>query len=138
MTNQELIDDLNQAIELEVQAFLQYHYQSLLLKGLNTGALKAMLEKESAKEAEHAKILAARVVALGGRPATKIGSFEIGASPEEMIRLDIAREERAVALYRKIVGSLRHKEGFELVYYEVLTILGDELTDLEEFQALLG
>ncbi len=137
MTNQELIDDLNEAIELEVQAFLQYHYQSLLLKGLSTGTLKAMLEKESAKEAEHAKKLAARVVALGGRPATQIRSFEIGAGPDEMVRLNIAREERAVALYRKIVGSLRHKEGFELVYYEVLTILGDELEDLEEFRALL-
>ena len=138
MTDQDLIGMLNQGIELEYQAFLQYYYQSLQLKGLHTALLKEMLEKEADAELGHAKRLAARVVALGGEPSMKVAPVKIGKTPEEMIRYDLEREAQAISLYRKIVQSLRHKDGYELVYYEVLQILGDELKDVEEFEALLG
>ena len=138
MTDQELIGMLNQGIELEYQAFLQYYYQSLQLRGLETASLKEMLEKEADAELGHAKRLAARVVALGGEPSMKVAPVKIGKTPGEMIRYNLEREAQAILLYRRIVQSLRHKEGYELVHYEVLQILGDELKDVEEFEAFLG
>jgi len=138
MTDQDLIGMLNQGIELEYQAFLQYYYQSLQLRGLDTGELREMLQKEADAELGHAKRLAARVVALGGEPSMKVAPVRIGKTPQEMIRYNLEREAQAISLYRKIVGSLRHMEGYELVYYEVLQILGDELKDVEEFESFLG
>jgi bacterioferritin len=138
VNQRELIKLLNQAIELEHGAYMQFCYQSLMLTGVKNLPLKELLEEEAQAELGHAKTLAERVVALGGEPSQKISPVKIGKTAEEMIRLDLAREEQAIALYRKIVRELRHKEGHELVYYEVLKILGDELEDLEEFQALLG
>ena len=138
MANRELIQLLNQAIELELQAYLQFTYQSLKLTGLGNLALKEMLEEEGQAELGHARTLAERVFALGGEPSQKVPPVKIGNTATEMIKLNIAREEQAIALYRKIVRKLRHKEGTELVYYEVLKILGDELEDLEEYEALLG
>lgn len=133
----DLIDMLNQAIELELQAFLQFHYQSLKLKGIANVALREMLAEEAGNEIEHAKKLAERVVALGGEPSQTIRPVRVGDTPEEMIRLDIEREEQAIALYRAIVARTRAQEGYELVYYTALEILGDELEDKEEFEALL-
>lgn len=137
MTNKELVGLLNQAIELEYQAFLQYYYQSLKLKGLETTALREMLAEEADAELGHAKALAERVVALGGDPSQKIAPVKIGKTPKEMIKFNLQREEKAIALYRKIIKALHHTQGHELVYHLVLTILGDELKDVEEFESFL-
>ena len=137
MKNKELIGLLNQGIELEYQAFLQYYYQSLRLKGLETAPLRAMLAEEADAELGHAKALAERVVALGGEPSMKIAPAKIGKSPKEMIKNNLERESKAIALYRKIVKSLRGTQDHELVYLLILKILGDELKDVEEFEAFL-
>lgn len=136
--DRQLVALLNQGIELELAACLQFYYQSLRLTGRENMPLREMLEQESEAELQHARTLARRVVALGGEPSRSVPSFDIGETAEEMVRLDLEREDRAIALYRKIVEQLRHKRGYELVYYEVLKILSDELEDREEFQALLG
>ena len=137
MTNKELIGLLNQAIELEYQAFLQYYYQSLKLKGMETAALREMLKEEADAELGHAKALAERVAVLGGEPSMKVAPVKIGTSPKEMIKYNLDREGQAIALYRKIVKALHGTQGFELVYVLVLKILGDELKDVEEFEAFL-
>ena len=137
MKNKELIGLLNQGIELEYQAFLQYYYQSLKLKGLETAPLRKMLAEEADAELGHAKALAERVVALGGEPSMKVAPVKIGKSPKEMIKVDLEREDKAIALYRKIVKSLHSTQGYELIYRLVLQILGDELKDVEEFEAFL-
>jgi len=138
MKEKELIGLLNQAIELEYQAFLQYYYQSLKLKGIETAPLRAMLAVEADAELGHAKALAERVAALGGEPSMKIAPVKIGKNPKEMIKFNLQREAKAIALYRKIVKALRGTQGYELVYRLVLQILGDELKDVEEFEAFLG
>lgn len=137
MTNKDLIALLNQAIELEYQAYLQYYYQSLKLKGLATASLRGMLAEEADAELGHAKALAERVAAMGGEPSMKIAPVKIGSTPKEMIKYNLDREAKAIALYRKIVKALHGTEGYELVYRLVLTILGDELKDVEEFEAFL-
>ncbi len=137
MTNKELIGLLNQAIEFEYQAYLQYYYQSLKLKGMQTVALREMLAEEADAELGHAKALAERVAALGGDPSMKVAPVKIGSTPKEMIKYNLEREAKAIALYRKIVKALQGTQGFELVYVLVLKILGDELKDVEEFEAFL-
>ena len=138
MKNKELIGLLNQAIELEYQAFLQYYYQSLLLKGMGSASLRSMLAEEAEAELGHAKALAERVVALGGQPSMKIAPVKLWKTPREMIRHNLEREAKAIALYRRIVKATRQVEGHELVYALALEILGDELKDVEEFEAFLG
>lgn len=138
MKDKELIGMLNQAIELEYQAFIQYFHQSLQLKGLETSSLRELLEEEADAELGHAKVLSERVVALGGEPSAKFASVKLGKSPEEMLRNNLEREEKAIALYRKIIRSIQRAEGYELVYVTVLKILGDELDDVEEFERFLG
>ncbi len=137
MTNKELIGLLNQGIELEYQAFLQYYYQSLKLKGMQSTALREMLKEEAEAELGHAKALAERVAALGGEPSMKVAPVKIGSSPKEMIQFNLDREGKAIALYRGIVKALHGTQGNELVYRLVLKILGDELEDVEEFEQFL-
>jgi bacterioferritin len=134
MDKEHVISLLNQAIELEYQAFIQYFYQSLLLQGYNTLALSQFLAAESDVELGHAKLLAEMVVSLDGIPSDRIEPVEIGKEPTEMIRNDILREEGAIELYRKLLPLV---EENEYMYDTIYNILLAEVKDLDEFRLLL-
>ncbi len=54
MNTDTVIPLLNKAIEVEYQAFIQYFYQSLQLKGFNTLAFSQFLATEADVELGHA------------------------------------------------------------------------------------
>jgi bacterioferritin len=137
MDKKKVIEMLNQGIELEHAAYMQFSYQALSLTGVENLPLREMLEEEAGNELGHARKLAERVVALGGVPSQKIPPFKIGKTAKEMIRLNIEREKKAIDLYRKLLRLTHMQAGYELIYYLALQILGDEMEDLEEFEALL-
>jgi bacterioferritin len=134
MDKEQVISLLNQAIELEYQAFIQYFYQSLFLQGYNTLALSQFLAAESDVELGHAKLLAEMVVSLNGIPSDSIEPVQIGKDPTEMIRNDIAREEGAIELYRKLLPQIEENEYMHDTIYNILLA---EVKDLDEFRLLL-
>ena len=134
MENEKVIPLLNRAVEVEYQAFIQYFYQSLLLQGYNTMALSRFLAAEADVELGHAKLLAEMVVNLGGTPSDRIEPVKLGADPAEMLRNNIAREEQAVEVYRRLLPLV---EENEYMYDTIYNILLSEVKDLDEFRALL-
>ncbi len=134
MDKEQVISLLNQAIELEYQAFIQYFYQSLFLRGYNTLALSQFLATEADVELGHAKLLAEMVVNLDGVPSDRIEPVQIGKDPTEMMQNDILREEGAIELYRKLLPLV---EENEYMYDTIYNILLAEVKDLDEFRLLL-
>lgn len=134
MDTQELIALLNKALELEYQAFMQYFYQSLKLKGVSNMAFKQFLAAEADIELGHAKLLATRIAVLGGEPSSQPAAPQVGDTPEEMISYNIAREKQAIELYQQIIKAA---EDEVQLYETVRGILQDELGDLDEFESLL-
>jgi bacterioferritin (cytochrome b1) len=134
MDKAKVIELLNQAISLEYQAYIQYFYQSLKLRGVSTMALKQFLVQEADIELGHSKTLATQVAYLGGTPAFKISDPIIGDTPQEMIRNNIKREEFAIKLYRQIMSLV---EEDEQLYEIIRQILQDELGDVDEFKLLI-
>ncbi len=125
---------INKAITLEYQAYMQYFYQSLKLKGVSTMAFRQFLAAEADIELAHSKVLAERVSFLGYTPTCEVSAPIVGDTPQEMVRNNIAREEQAIALYREILELVKNDE---YLYEIILQILQDELKDLDEFKALL-
>lgn len=86
-------------------------------------------------ELGHAKMLAQKVVSLGGIPTSKIAEVKIRNTPQEMIEYDIDREKRAIELYKELKELCRGED--EALYRIIDDILIDELKDLDEFSNML-
>ncbi len=134
MNTDQVISLMNQAIQLEYQAFIQYFYQSIRLKGYNTLALSQFLAAEADVELGHAKLIAEMVVNLGGDPTDQPEPVNIGRDPVEMIQHDIEREEMAIEVYRKLLPLVQENEYMYDILYKILL---DEIKDLDEFRVLL-
>jgi len=134
MDTESVVTLMNKAVELEYQAFIQYFYQSLKLRGYSTLAFSQFLATEADVELGHAKLLAEMVVNLGGDPAESVEPVNVGETPEEMIRNNIGREEMAIDIYRELLPLLQENE---YMYDTINNILLDEVKDLAEFRALL-
>jgi len=134
MDTDQVITLMNKAVALEYQAFIQYFYQSLKLRGYNTLAFSQFLAAEADVELGHAKLLAEMIVNLGGDPTESVEPVEVGETPEEMIRNNIEREEMAIEVYRELLPLLQENE---YMYDTINNILLDEIKDLDEFRALL-
>jgi bacterioferritin len=134
MNTDQVITLMNKAIEVEYQAFIQYFYQSLLLKGFNTLALSQFLAAEADVELGHAKLLAEMVVNLGGHPSDRIEPVQIGNTPREMIQNNINREEQAIEVYRKLLPLVEENEYMSDTIYNILL---SEVKDIDEFRVLL-
>ncbi len=134
METEQVIALMNKAVALEYQAFIQYFYQSLKVRGYSTLALSQFLAAEADVELGHAKLLAEMVFNLGGDPTDIVEPVEVGQTPEEMIRNNIGREEQAISIYRELLPLLKEHE---YMYDTINKILLDEVKDLDEFQALL-
>lgn len=134
MNTDTVIPLMNKAIEVEYQAFIQYFYQSLQLKGFNTMAFSQFLAAEADVELGHAKLLAEMVVNLGGEPSDHIEPVNVGKDPKQMIQNNIKREEQAIKVYRKLLPLVEENEYMHDTIYNILL---SEVKDLDEFRALL-
>ncbi|MEK6777267.1 MAG: ferritin-like domain-containing protein [bacterium] len=134
MNTDTVIPLMNKAIEVEYQAFIQYFYQSLQLKGFNTMAFSQFLAAEADVELGHAKLLAEMVVNLGGEPSDHIEPVNVGKDPKQMIHNNIKREEQAIEVYRKLLPMVEENEYMHDTIYNILL---SEVKDLDEFRALL-
>ena len=71
----EVIKDLNSAYADEWLAHYQYFLYAQVLQGIEAERLKEKLEEQSQDEMNHAKILINRILELGGKPSTDLGSI---------------------------------------------------------------
>jgi bacterioferritin len=132
----ELLDLLNQAIAREIQVSVQYMWQHVLWKGVQAYAVKDALKKAAVDEMKHAEAIAERLNYLGGIPTTKPTPIFIGSTLKEMLETDKRDEEKAIAMYRKIIEVAR-KEGDETTESLFKEILSAEEGHHDLFVGLL-
>lgn len=108
--DQKLYDMLNHAIARELQVSIQYMWQHVMAKGMESPSVKALLRQIALVEMKHAEMIADRLNQLGGEPTTKPQTITIGGSLREMIELDLEAEAEAVRLYKAIIKYAREIE----------------------------
>jgi bacterioferritin len=84
----------------------------------------------------HAEAIAERVVQLGGEPTTVPGPVTIGHSAEEMLQSDLAQEDAAIELYRRIIAATQGA-GDQTTGEMFQSILRDEEAHRQLFSNLL-
>lgn len=144
MAKEELVKMLNQALELEHQAMIQYLSHAELVDGLNSEPIIERLKEIADDERKHAELLRELIGAyLGGVPSMSMAKAHPAKTVKEILETNLADEKEAVDFYLKILDKARAmKDELKYEYYQiehsVRHIIQDEQEHISEIKTLLG
>lgn len=98
---QELIDGLNEDLAAEYQAVIMYRTYASLVSGPFRQDLRAFFEGEIPDELNHAGLLADKIVALGGRPATSVPEIPFTDDNRTMLENALQAEIDTIERYTR-------------------------------------
>ena len=101
--SKQFIEALNEALTEELASIIQYLWDHILARGLESPAIADMFKELSMIEMNHAYMIAERIDLLGGLPTTTIGPIKIGGDLRKMVDDNLKLEYDAVAMYEKLV-----------------------------------
>lgn len=142
--NEKIVKLLNQALELEHQAYVQYLSHAELIDGLNSEPIISRLQEIANDEAEHQKKFRTLIGDyLGGVPSMGIAKTSSATSVKEILEVNLKGEKEAVDFYRKILEEINKvKENlpyeFLTLEHEIRHIIIDEQEHIVELKKLLA
>ncbi len=132
-----LTDMLNRAIAREIQVSVQYMWQHVMAKGLESAEVADVFEDIAITEMKHAEKIAERLFYFDVIPTTKPAPIAVGGGMKEMVELDAKAEEEAIDLYRAIIQQAA-TEGDSTTRLLFEQILAEEEDHHDTFTTLLG
>lgn len=137
MASKELLDGLQHALNREVSTFLRYMVQSSVIKGIEFQPVRQMYQSEVTDEIGHAQYLADKIAMLGGTPKLDPDLTPPPGDVKEMLKRDIAEEEKDVEHYKKL-AELAEKAGLIELKLRMEDQAADEEGHAIQMQRLLG
>jgi bacterioferritin len=132
-----LTDMLNQAIAREIQVSVQYMWQHVMAKGLESAEIADVFEDVAITEMKHAEKIAERLFYFDIIPTTKPDPIKVGGTVKEMLEYDAKAEEEAIDLYKEIIRKAS-SEGDSTTRLLFEQILAEEEDHHDTFTTLLG
>lgn len=105
MTSKKLIDMLNKALSMELQASIQYMMNHVMVYGIYSESIADVFKKTGIQEMKHAESIAERIDYVGGEPTTKPAPITLGKTAEQSLNLAVKAEEDAIASYKDIIKA---------------------------------
>jgi bacterioferritin len=132
-----LIDMLNKAIAREIQVSIQYMWQHVMAKGLESAELSDVFKDTAVTEMKHAEKIAERLFYFNGIPTTTPDPIKMVSSLKEMLEADAKAEEEAIDLYKELIKQAA-SEGDSTTRLLFEEILAEEEDHHDTFTTLLG
>ncbi len=132
-----LTDMMNKAIAREIQVSVQYMWQHVMAKGLESAEIADVFEDVAVVEMKHAEKIAERLFYFDVAPTTKPWPIEVGGTVKQMLEVDAKAEEEAIDLYKAIIKQAA-QEGDSTTRLLFEEILSDEEDHHDTFTTLLG
>ena len=132
-----LTDMMNRAIAREIQVSVQYMWQHVMAKGLDSAEISDVFEDVAVEEMKHAEKIAERLFYFGVVPTTKPDPIKVGGTLTEMLAEDAKAEEEAIELYKQIIKQAG-SEGDSTTRLLFEEILANEEDHHDKFTTLLG
>ncbi len=132
-----LTDMMQQAIAREIQVSVQYMWQHIMAKGLESAEIADVFEEVAITEMKHAEKIAERIFYFDIVPTTKPDPIKVGGTVKEMLKYDAKAEEEAIDLYKKIIKQAS-TEGDSTTRLLFEQILAEEEDHHDTFTTLLG
>jgi bacterioferritin len=105
MARAELIENLNNALSLELSGVIQYSQHSYLVTGIEREVYKKFFRDQAAEAQEHAESLGDKIVALGGVPTVEPAMIRQSIDLKEMLKQDLELERDAMNVYMSAWAS---------------------------------
>ena len=99
MANNTLIENLNQALSLELAGVIQYMQHSFLVTGTEREVYRSFFRDQSKEARDHATTLGDKIVALGGVPTVEPAMIRQSTELTDMLRQDLELEREAMKAY---------------------------------------
>ena len=96
MAREELIENLNQALSLELAGVIQYSQHSYLVTGTEREVYKGFFRDQAEEAQDHAEFLGDKIVALGGVPTVEPAMIRQSTELKEMLKQDLELEREAM------------------------------------------
>jgi bacterioferritin len=133
---------LNDSLATELVCVLRYKRHHFMAKGIESESVAAEFLQHANEEQQHADMLAARIVQLGGEPdfspanlsERSHSEYKEGTDLKDMIRENLIAERIAIESYRAIINYLGHADTTtRRIFEQILAVEeehADDMTDL--------
>jgi bacterioferritin len=132
-----LTEMMNKAVAREIQVSVQYMWQHVMAKGLESAEIADVFEDVAVAEMKHAEKIAERLFYFDIVPTTKPSPIQVGGTMTQMLEADAKAEEEAIDLYKEIIKQAT-QEGDSTTRLLFEQILADEEDHHDKFTTLLG
>lgn len=131
-----VIEVLNRARSMELQAIHQYMNQHYNLDDMDYGEMAAKLKLIGLDEMRHAEMFAERIKELGGEPTSeKSGPVEKGQEVEVIFPFDMALEDDTIVTYNQFLLVCRENgDSISMKVFE--TIIDEEQLHFNYFDSV--
>jgi len=137
MTDQALINALNEQLNREVSTFLRYMLQGASIKGAEYEPVRQMYLQEVTDEVGHAQELANQIVQLGGSPKLEPDLTPPPDDVDAMLKADADAEVDDVKHYAKLAEQAG-SQGLFALKLQMEEQAADEDRHGREMRRLLG
>nr|BAL54155.1 bacterioferritin [uncultured Acidobacteriota bacterium] len=136
MDREKILNALNKALAQEHACFIRYKTHAAVITGPYAKPIREQLDEIAEDEESHARDLRDRITGLGGTPTMDVTAEDLipAATLEEILRVNIEEEKKAIALYQEILEQIPREQ--RLLYETIEHILQDEQEHLEELERL--
>ena len=131
------IEALNEALTEELASIIQYLWDHILARGMESPAIADMFKGLSMIEMKHAYSIAERIDLLGGVPTTSVGPIKIGGDLRKMVDDNLKLEYDAIEMYKKLV-KMAETEDDPVSRRLMEDILGETEEHANQLEAVLG
>ena len=140
---EELVKLLNQGVELEHAARIQYLTHAELVKGLNAEKIIERLTEIAGDEKKHEDIFRNLIGDyLGGEPSMGMAETHRATDTQIILETNLRDEKHAIDVYKQIYQKVRENKDslqyeFEKLEHQIRHIILDEQEHVAELSLLL-
>ncbi|HBE67091.1 MAG TPA: ferritin [Planctomycetaceae bacterium] len=134
MSNDAVIDQLNEILKHEWTGVAQYSQASFIIEGQWREVFAEKFQGDAKESFKHAQLIGDKIVSLGGVPVAQRNDIKQSRDLTEVLQNSLAFESKAVEMYEK---ALDLAEGNRPLVIFLEDILLEEQEGVEEYTKLL-
>jgi bacterioferritin len=133
----QLLEGLNEDLRGEFQAVIMYRLYASMVQGPYRQELRNFFAAEIPEELAHAQLLADKIAALGGTPASTPAPVTVAADAKAMLETALKAEVETIDRYVKRREQAEAAREFGLAA-ELDTVIADETRHRDELRQMLA
>ncbi|NOT55521.1 MAG: hypothetical protein HOP18_13025 [Deltaproteobacteria bacterium] len=134
MAREQVVHQLNMALQNEYKSVFQYLQNSYMVKGIRRPSLVSWLRSQAQREMADAIKLADKIVALGGIPITTVPEITHFTKSTDILRESLRLEESTVHTYQECIEMAARQDdtSLRLLLEELLTEAEQDVEELRK------